>query len=336
MLNKSCNVLLYSILLIILYSNFNYSLEIKSTVIKFTPTVGAIYYELQFIASNNNSNKTMILKTNKSPFKVSIEPIYSKVQIRAVFKDDIKTKWGKFSLITYPEIKNTTIVHSELIELEDKPIINTISNNSIIAKDHSSLELREFIYKSALAIQPPFSYELGHLTLGPETTIDFTLYVNKYDVQKSIYYRFRLKENEGGDFIEFKKPFKIKTLFVDIQQPYLLEFYAVFNNKYREKIKSKLVIIDTESPDLFFTENEDTYEWKITHWSQSIDIKIFLNDQALEKPDIIDFTFKIPKKLSLNQSVTGNLTNPVQKKVTIILKDRSNNQNTWNKLLTFY
>ena len=291
----------------------------QKVLIQFENITGAKYYELLFMSDSDNKD-SYIEKVTKSPFEKNIDPKYKRVQIRAVFNEVTKTKWSQINslvtILTDPVKKVQVVPEEEVI-------------------DHSKLlDTEELIYKITLIIRPPFLYEAGYLVLGPETTIDFSSTSHVYIPDRIIYYRFRDIDKEDSKFIKFKRPFKIKKLFANTAQEYYLEYYSITNHKYKEKIQSKKVFIDTEAPKVNFITNNLNYTWQIDHHSNDIKLRIYLDGILLNNIGIFDNQFSIPISLSLFTDTNINKQS-LNKDVKIELYDASGNKETWREKLEF-
>ena len=237
-----------------------------------------------------------------------------------MFSDKVKTEW------------------SELMSF--KSIIPTLEDDSKLDK-LKLVSFKNLNYKTYLNIKPPFFYKHGYLILGSKTIIDFASFSKYYISDKVIYYRFRKKnESKEKKFYKFNKPFKVKTLFFEANEPYILEFYAVVYDKYKENLKNKTVLVSTKYPEINFSEKPKEYIWNIkATFTSSIKIATFINNTPVNLPvDYKNLIISLPKSLSnpiLSQLIKDNSIGLISKKITIEIKDRLGNQNTWKQSLTF-
>ena len=264
---------------------------VKHIKIEFEKTPGAQYYEILFMENiDEDFNTNNLITVKKASVKKVINAKFNYFQIRAVFSNTIKTNWSK--IYTF-KLSDIIIDHSTL----------KISNNPI--------------YRTQLKVQAPYFHRNSKLWVGANSTFLFTNSKYVYLPNLEVFYRFRLDEEVGEQYTAFKKPFKIKSLFKNVESHYKIEFYAVVNKQIREKLNQLTIFIDTKGPTISLIEEGDFYIWKVRDESSPIQTTLYIDDQLYKK--YYRSSFYINKKEI-----------PDIKAVTIKATDYWDNRSTWN------
>ena len=266
--------------------------NLQWVVIKFQPVLGAKYYQIRLLPDKEGKPEE-IIKVNQTNFKKNISSRHHSFQIRAVFSEEVATKWS--------------IIH-KFDQLQRKV-------------DHSHLTATNNIrYRTVLQIRSQYYHRNNILWVGSNTQINFAPGDPSFAPKKEIFYRFRKKGYKGPAFTPFVKPILLKRIFADVDGAYLLEYYSINNEKVKEKLSNTLVFVDTKPPEIKFEETKTKLVWRMNDKSIPIEALLYVNGSLLARR-------KQVYNLIVRKSEIGNVINSIR----LTASDFLGNQTSWKK-----
>ena len=270
----------------------------QEVLIKFKPVQGASYYEIKMLSEQEDTGPK-IIQVEKTLFKQNISAEYHSFQIRAVFSEEVKTKWSlvyKLNRLKRPKRK----------------------------VDHTKFKLvYNQRYKTFLKVSSKYYHRNNILWIGSETKIEFIFAMPYYSNKKEIFYRFRKrfrkKTDKVPDFTPFEKPIKLKKIFQNTNELYFVEFYSINNETtIKETVQDILLFVDTSPPKIRFWETDVDLIWELNDQSLPIQVSLYINNVLFLKKDQ-DHKLVIPKN-EINYNIDS---------INLVASDFLGNQMKW-------